>query len=418
MRFLLNVTAILLLFASLDAYAQDQTTTDASKPMHAIALHGEPKYPPDFEHVDYVNPNAPKGGTLRQHVVGTFDSLNPFIVKGIPAAGLNYLRSGLVYESLMQNAWDEPFTLYGVIAETIQVAEDKSWVRFKIRDEAKWHDGKPITADDVIWTFETLTQKGQPFFKAYWGDVESINADDEKTVTFTFSVQGNAELPLIIAEMSVLPKHYWTAEGRNFEETTLDPPLGSGPYKISKVEPGRSIEYVRNPDWWGKDLAFFKGMNNFDRLQYDYYRDENVAHEAFLSQDFDVKLESIAKEWAEGYKVPEAKKSLLNMEEIENSRPAGMQAFVYNIRRPLFQDIAVREALSYAFDFEWANKQFAYGSYIRTNSFFENSELASHEMPSEDELKILEPLRDKIPSQVFEQAYQAPVTDGTGQYPR
>lgn len=387
----------------------------AQEPQHAISLHGTPKYGPNFKHLDYVNPDAPKGGTLKQHVIGTFDSLNPFIVKGSPAAGMSFIRSGLVYESLMQNAWDEPFTLYGILAESITVADDKSWVSFKLREEAKWHDGVPVTADDVIWTFETLTEKGQPFFKAYWGDVETIEAISDKEVMFKFGVAGNAELPLIIAEMSILPKHYWTAEGRNFDETSLEPPLGSGPYKIGKVDSGRSIEYVRNPDWWGKDLPFFKGMYNFDRLQYDYYRDDNVAHEAFLSHDYDVKQENTAKTWQERYTVAKSKQSQLKKEIIENERPSGMQAFVYNIRRPVFQDIKVREALAYGFDFEWSNKQFAYGDYIRTNSFFENSELASHVgLPSEDELKILEPVRDQIPPRVFTDIYQAPVTDGSG----
>lgn len=384
------------------------------QPQYAVSLHGSPKYAPDFEHVDYVNPDAPKGGVLRQHVEGTFDSLNPFIVKGTPAAGLNFIRSGLLYESLMQNAWDEPFTLYGVIAKDITIAADQSWVRFRLRDEARWHDGQPITADDVIWTFETLTTKGQPFFKAYWGDVESIKAEDEKTVTFTFGVTGNAELPLIIAEMVVLPKHYWTAEGRNFDETSLEPPLGSGPYKIGKIDAGRSIEYIRHDGWWGKDLAFFKGMNNFDRLVYDYYRDANVAHEAFLAQNFDVKMENIAKQWFEGYSVAGAKKDNLVQEEIDNSRPSGMQGFAYNIRRPLFQDVKLREALGYAFDFEWSNKQFAFNSYIRTNSFFDNSELASSDLPSAAELEVLEPLRGQIPERVFTIPFMPPVTDGTG----
>ena len=426
MRLILQNTALLMLaavlFSSPTIQASELVSQDEKAPppsqssgKHAIALHGKPKYPANFKHVDYVNPNAPKGGTLKQHVIGTFDSLNPFIVKGVSAAGLNYLRSGLLYESLMQNAWDEPFSLYGVIAETIEIAKDKSWVKFKLRKEAKWHDGKPITAEDVIWTFNTLSEKGQPFFKAYWGDVKEIKANGSKEVTFKFSVKGNAELPLIIAEMPVLPKHYWTKEGRNFEETSLEPPLGSGPYKIGKVVPGRSIEYIRNPNWWGKHLSFFKGMNNFDVIHYDYYRDDNVAHEAFLSNDYDVKMETTAKTWKESYKVSEDKQDRLKMEEIQNARPAGMQAFIYNIRRPLFQDKKVRQALSYAYDFEWSNKQFAYGDYVRTNSFFENSELASYDLPSKDELKILEPLRGKIPDEVFTTTYQAPVTEGTGQ---
>ncbi len=385
-----------------------------NKAMHAIALHGEVKYPKDFKHLDYVNPNAPKGGTLRQHVVGAFDSLNPFIIKGKPAAGLNFLRSGLIYESLMQNSSDEPFSLYGVIAKDIEVAEDKSWVKFNLREEAKWHDGEPIIAEDVIWTFETLTQKGQPFYKAYWNDVKSIKANSPKSVTFHFTTKGNSELPLIIAEMPVLPKHYWSKEENNFEQTSLTPPLGSGPYKIGKVVAGRSIEYIRADNWWGKDLAFFKGMNNFDRIIFDYYRDESVAHEAFLSHDYDIKIENIAKAWKEKYVLSADKKDHLIKEEIEHHRPAGMQAFIYNIRRPIFQDIKLREALNYAYDFEWSNKQFAYGDYIRTNSYFENSDLASFDLPSADELKILEPLRGKIPDEVFNKSYKAPVTDGSG----
>ncbi|MFP4097284.1 MAG: extracellular solute-binding protein [Alphaproteobacteria bacterium] len=382
---------------------------------YAIALHGQPKYPKDFAHVEYVNPEAPKGGTLRMHQIGTFDSLNPFIVKGTPAAGLSYLRSGLVYESLMQNAWDEPFTLYGVIAESITVPEDKSWAKFKLREEARWNDGKPITAHDVVWTFDTLIEKGQPFFKAYWHDVERVEALDDKTVLFTFSIAHNAELPLIAAEMSILPQHYWEDGARDFSETTLDAPLGSGSYKIGRVDAGRSIEYIRNPEWWGKDLAFFKGMNNFERIVFDYYRDDNVAHEAFLAQDFDVKFESVAKIWYENYDVSSEKAGDLIKEDIHNARPAGMTGFIYNIRRDVFQDRDVRKALSYALDFEWSNAQFAYGDYMRTNSFFENSELSSCcALPDEAELKILEPFRGKIPEEVFTTVYKAPVSDGSG----
>lgn len=390
----------------------DASASEEAK--HAVSLHGQPKYSEDFTHLDYANPNAPKGGTLRLHKIGTFDSLNPFIVKGVPAAGLNFLRSAYLYESLMQNAWDEPFSLYGVLAKDITIAEDKSWVKFTLRDEAKWHDGVPVSAADVIWTFETMMQEGQPFYKAYWGDVESVVADNDKTVTFKFTVSGNAELPLIVSEMTVLPKHYWSAEGRDFSKTSLEPPLGSGPYKIGKIEPGRSIEYVRVEDWWGKDLPFFKGMYNFDKIIYDYYRDENVAHEAFLSQDYDFKEETTAKTWKESYKVSKDKKGQLKKEEVHHKRPAGMVGFIYNIRRPIFHDAQLREALSYAYDFEWSNKQFAYGDYERIESFYENSELAARGLPSEEELKILEPYRGKIPDRVFTTEFKAPKTDGSG----
>lgn len=395
---------------------QDIATSagEETVPQHAISLHGTPKYSADFKHVDYVNPEAPKGGTLRMGKEGTFDSLNPFIVKGVPAAGLNYLRSGLVYESLMQNAWDEPFTLYGVIAENIAIAEDKSWVKFKLRDEAKWHDGQPITADDVIWTFQTLTAKGQPFFQAYWHDIEAITPNGDKEVTFSFSIKGNAELPLIIAEMPVLPKHYWTQEGRDFSTTSLEPPLGSGPYKVGKVDAGQSIEYVRNPDWWGKNLAFFKGMYNFDRIVFDYYKDENVKHEAFLAGNFDIKEENTAKTWHEGYKIPQERAQSLVKEEVDHKRPQGMTAMIYNTRRDIFSDKRVRQALAYAYDFEWSNKQFAYGDYVRTDSYFENSVLSSSGLPGEEELKILNQYKGKIPDEVFTTAYSVPKTDGSG----
>lgn len=391
-----------------------EATPKTSGPQHAVALHGNPKYGPDFTHVTYVNPDAPKGGTLKLNAIGSFDSLNPFIVKGAPAAGLNFLRSGLVYESLMQNSWDEPFTLYGVIAESIEMPKDKSSVTFNLRSEAKWADDKPITAEDVVWTFETLRSEGQPFYKAYYGDVEKAEALSPTRVKFSFNVSGNAELPLIVAEMAILPKHYWSVEGRNFGQTSLDPPLGSGPYAISKVEAGRSITYTRRDDWWGKDLALFKGFYNFDHIEYDYYRDSNVALEAFLAGEFDVQIENTAKLWETAYDAAPVKDGRILKETIDNARPAGMQAYIYNIRRPLFQDKALREALAYAFDFEWSNKQFAYGAYTRTDSYYENSELASTGLPQGKELEILERFRGKIPDEVFTKTYSVPKTDSSG----
>ncbi|MCB1531665.1 MAG: ABC transporter substrate-binding protein [Alphaproteobacteria bacterium] len=408
MRFLFA----LLLLLTTPAFAQDAPPAQSPQPQHAVALHGTPKYAPDFAHVDFVNPDAPKGGTIRSHVIGTFDSLNPFIIKGTPAAGMNFLRSGMVYQSLMQNAWDEPFTLYGVLAENIEIPEDRSWVAFNLRPQARWNDGQPVTAEDVVWSFNTLTEKGSPFFKAYWHDVTKVTAENERRVKFDFGVKGNAELPLIIAEMAILPKHYWA--DKTFEETSLAAPLGSGPYKVETIDPGRSITYTRIDDWWGKDLPFFKGMYNFDRIQYDYYRDDNVALEAFFAGEYDVRMENTAKLWVQSYDAPPVKDGRITKAEIENSRPAGMQAFVYNIRRPVFQDPKVREALAYAFDFEWSNKQFAFGTYTRTDSYFENSELASTGLPSEEELTLLEPFRDQIPPEVFTKTYAPPLSDGSG----
>lgn len=397
--------AVLLASPLTASFAQETAT-----PQPSIALHGAPKYPADFPHFNYVNPDAPKGGTLRLFSLGSFDSLNPFIVKGLPASDF----SDLVYESLMQNSSDEPFSMYGVLAESISVPEDRSWAEFKIRKEAKWADGKPVTADDVVWSFETLTTKGAPQYKIYWADVEKAVAIDEKTVRFTFKVKENAELPLIIAQISVLPKHFWTSEGRNFEKTSLDVPLGSGPYKVGKITAGSSLEIVYDENWWGKDLPINKGRYNFSRIVWDYYRDENVAHEAFVGGAFDAKAENVAKIWQTGYNVPALKDGTLKQELIDNAVPAGMQAFVYNTRRPIFADKTVRQALANALDFEWSNKQFAYGDYIRNNSYFENSELAASGLPSPEELKILEPLRGKIPDEVFTTEYNPPRTDGTG----
>lgn len=413
-RVLSSLTIITLGFLALPAAAQDEAAEQSAgvTPQHGIAMHGEVKYPPDFEHLDFVNPDAPKGGTLEQHVIGSFDSLNPFIVKGSPAAGMSFMRSGLVYESLMQNAWDEPFSLYGIIAESIELPEDRSWVAFNLRPEAKWHDGKPITAEDVKWTFETLIKDGTPFFKAYWGDVEKVTVESERRVRFDFSVAGNAELPLIIAEMSVLPKHFW--EGKDFSESSLEKPLGSGPYKVGEVDTGRSIEYVRAENWWGKDLPFWKGQYNFDRLVYDYYRDPNIALEAFFAGEYDVRQENTAKLWETAYNAPPVLDGRIIKEEIANGRPAGMQAFIMNIRRPVFADIKVREALAYAFDFEWSNKQFANGTYTRTDSYFENSPLASEGLPEGQELEILEKYRGQIPDEVFTEDYHPPKTDGSG----
>ena len=275
------------------------TLTHAAEPQHAISLHGTPQYGPEMTHLSYVNPDAPKQGQLKLSAVGTFDSLNPFIIKGTPAAGLNFLRSGLVFESLMQNSWDEAFTLYGIIAESIEMADDRSRVTFNLRPEATFADGHPITAQDVKWTFETLRDHGQPFFKAYYGDVANIIIESDHRITFELAVKNNAELPLIIAEMAILPEHYW--EGKDFTQTTLEPLLGSGPYRIESVDAGRSVTYARREDWWGKDLPFFKGFYNFDTIQYDYYRDNNVALEAFLSGDYDVRLENTAKLWSSAY---------------------------------------------------------------------------------------------------------------------
>lgn len=404
------ICLLLILPFAMTAHAEDGVT-----PQAAIAMHGDVKYKDGFTNLDYANPDAPKGGTLKLADIGTFDSLNPFIIKGQPASGLAYLGQSFIYDSLMEQSNDEPFSMYGLLAETIERPKDNSWVAFNLRKEAKWADGKPVTADDVVWTFNAMMEKGAPFFKAYYGDVKKVEATSATRVKFSFSHNGNAELPLILSQLAVLPKHYWTSEGRDIGNTTLTPPLGNGPYKIGAVAPGRSIEYVRDPNYWGKDLPINKGRFNFDRIVTDYYKDNNVALEAFLAGQYDYRMENTAKLWETAYNSPSVKNGNIIKEEVPHDRPAGMQGFLYNIRHPVFSDIAVRKALGYAFDFEWSNKQFAYDTYTRTDSYFDNSDLASPAgPPAGEELKILEQYRGKIPDDVFTTRYEPPKTDGSG----
>lgn len=403
------------------AESQEVTEVETVQPEESItiapgvAMHGEIKYKDGFTHLDYTTPDAPKGGTLKTHSIGTFDSLNPFIVKGTPAAGMQFIGQSLLYDALMEQSYDEPFSMYGLLAETIERPKDNTWVAFNLRPEAKWADGKPVTADDVVWSFNTFMEKGTPFFKAYYGDVETVEATSERRVKFTFKHGGNAELPLIISQLSILPKHYWEQDGHNFEETTLVPPLGNGPYKIGNVVAGRSIEYVRNPDYWGKDLPINKGKFNFGKVVIDYYKDNNVALEAFFAGEYDYRTENTAKLWESGYDAQPVKDGRIIKEEIPHKRPQGMQGFIFNLRRDVFKDPKVRSAIDFAFDFDWSNKQFAYGGYKRTDSYFENSELAALDgLPAGRVLEILEPFRGKIPDSVFTERYTPPKTDGSG----
>ncbi len=484
-------------------------------PKHALTLYDEPpKYPANFQHFDFVNPDAPKGGTLRQAGFGSFDSLNSYISKGTADPYV-----GLIYDTLTLHSMDEPFTEYGLLAGKIEKAADNTWVRFYLRPEARFHDGQPVTAEDVKFTFETWISKGEPMYRGYYADVERVEVESPSKVRFVFKHAGNRELPLILGQLPVLPKHWWTeldesdapqqpqlgddnivdiveapdkasitlrihedarlANGkklnaellqlnlqkaadspneafkslaaitgyssenkqslrievkkghseqllpaleqlrvlpskRDFSKSSLEIPLGSGPYKVAEVKAGRSIRYERVKDWWGQDLPVNRGFYNFDDIVIDYYRDNTVALEALKAGQFDYWEERSAKNWTTAYDTPAVAEGRLIKEEIQNYNPAGMQGFIFNTRRPLFQDRRVREALGLLFDFEWANRQLFNGSYTRTRSYFDNSELASSGLPSADELKILEPLRDKIPPQVFTDEYQVPVTDGSG----
>ncbi|MFQ5936984.1 MAG: extracellular solute-binding protein, partial [Acidiferrobacterales bacterium] len=328
---------------------------------HGLSMYGDLKYGRGFKHFEYVNPDAPKGGTIRLGVQGTFDSFNPFIPKGNPGAGTSF-------ETLLTSSADEPFSGYGLIAESIEMPEDRSWVIFTLRPEARWHDGRPITVEDVIWSLENLKSKGRPFFRFYYRTVAGAEKVGERRVKFTFSEKGNRELPLIVGQLPILPQHYW--QERDFESTTLEPPLGSGPYRITDFEPGRFIVTERAEDYWGKDLPVNKGQYTIDRIRYDYYRDDTVIRQALKAGEVDFRAENQAKAWALDYDVPPARKGWLQKESIRHQRPTGMQAFVFNTRRAIFSDRRVRRALAYAFDFEWTNRNLFFGQYTRTQSYF------------------------------------------------
>jgi len=374
---------------------------------HGHSMYGDLKYGSEFRHFQYVNPEAPKGGDVKLAAIGTFDTLNPFVLKGVPAAGL-----GGIVDTLTVASEDEPFAQYGLIAESIEMPADRSWVAFTLRPQARFHDGSPITVEDVIWTFEALKTKGHPFYRSYYAQVAKAEKVGERKVRFGFAPGDNRELPLIVGQLPVLSRAYWSK--RDFEKTTLEPPLGNGAYRIESVEPGRSITYRRVKDYWAARLPVNLGRENFDSIRFDYYRDITVAIEAFKGGEYDFRQENVAKNWATAYASPAVTHGLIKKEEIPNEVPTGMQAFVYNTRRPIFQDARVRRALAYAFDFEWTNKNLFYGAYTRTRSFFSNSELASSGPPGAEELKVLEPFRGKVPDEVFTREYQPPATDGSG----
>ncbi|MSP88336.1 MAG: ABC transporter substrate-binding protein [Alphaproteobacteria bacterium] len=398
----LIVSAVLVLSSlALPALAADGTVS------HGFAIHGQPGYPADFKHFSYVDPAAPRGGEVVLSAPRTFDSLHPFILKGVAAAGL-----GLLYESLMVGAADEASTVYGLIAKSIETPADRSWAIFELRPEARFHDGKPITADDVVFTHQILTTKGHPQYKSIYADIAGVEKLGTHKVKFAFKGANNREMPQIAGGMTVLPKNYW--EGREFDKTTLEPPLGSGPYKITNVDPGRAIAYERVKDHWADKVPAMVGRYNFGTIRFEYYRDATVEVEAFKSGAFDFRQEYTARDWATSYDFPALRQGLVKKEELANNNPARMQGFLFNQRRDIFKDRRVREALGFAFDFEWSNKTLFYGQYVRVSSYFSNSELAATGLPGPEELKILEPFRGRLPDEVFTKIYQPPVYDGSG----
>ncbi len=375
---------------------------------HAIAMHGDPKHGPDFQHLDFANPGAPRGGTLTRALVGSYDSLNPFIVLGRSAAGVrDYL-----FPSLMARSWDEPFTMYGYVAESIETPEDRSWVTFRLNPDARWHDGTPITVDDVIFSMETLRDSGRPSFRRNYERIASVERIGTNGVRFNFSDEADNETALIIALMPVISRAYYG--DHTFDETTLDPPLGGGPYRIADLEPGRTIAFERVADWWGADLPVFRGQYNFDTLRFDYFRDATTAMLAFQSGEYNYRFEPSASRWATGYDFPAARDGRVALMDAPHGRPGGMRAFAFNTRRPVFANRRVRQALTYGFDFEWVNANYLHGLYRRTDSFFVNSTLASSGLPEGAELALLEPFRGQIPDSVFTATYAPPSTDGSG----
>ncbi|MFO1120163.1 MAG: extracellular solute-binding protein [Rhodospirillales bacterium] len=375
---------------------------------HAIAMYGEPKYGPDFPHFDYVNPDAPKGGTLRLGAAGTFDSFNPYTIKGNPASGVGA-------ETLLTASADEPFTKYGLIAEWIEWPDDRSWVTFTLRKEARWHDGQPVTVDDVLFSLETLRTKGEPFYRFYFASVDRVERVDDRRVRFVFKEAGNRELPLIVGDMPILPKHWW--EGRDFERTTLEPPVASGPYRVAAFEAGRYVVLQRVADYWGRSLPVNIGENNFDTKRIEYFRDETVLRQALKAGVLDFRVENQAKAWALDYDIPAVRRGWLRKVAFAHERPAGLQAFAFNTRRPIFADRRVREALGWAFDFEWTNRVLFFGQYQRAKSYFNNSEMASRGLPEGEELAVLDKYRGRVPEEVFTSQFPVPVTDGSG-WPR
>lgn len=384
-----------------------------AQPRHAIAMQGEPALPADFTHFPYANPDAPKGGTVNYAWLGTFDSINPFIVQGSGARGSVDADFGNnVFDSLMQRSRDEPFTLYPLIAKTIETDDARSFVEFRLDERAKFSDGQPITPDDVIFTFELLRDKGYPRYGVMAKKVARVEKVGNDGVRFTF-VKPDRELPLLLGLLSVLPKHAIDVE--NFDKSTLTPMVGSGPYRLTDVRPGDSLTFTRNPDYWAKDIPSKRGFDNFDSIRITYYRDENALFEAFKKGLVDVLFEENSGRWANEYDFPAVERGDVLKESFKNRLPSGMFGFVMNTRRPPFDDAKLRRALTGLFDFEWANRNLLSGAYTRTKSFYDNSDLSTHNRPASDgEKALLAPFPDAVTPEIMEKGWQPPTSDGSG----
>lgn len=387
-------------------------------PDYALSMHGDVALPADFANFPYVNPEAPKGGALRMGVVGTFDSLNPFVLKSMRTTARALFSDAdfgnLVYETLMQRSRDEPFTLYGLLAEKVEIDPERKWVEFTLNPKAKWSDGKPVTVEDVIFTYDILTEKGRPPYNNRMSRIDRIEKTGKRSVRFIFNDKSDREFPMLIAgTMPVLPKH--AIDPETFGNSTLKPPVGSGPYIVSDVQPGQRIIYKRNPDYWGKDLPSQRGLNNFDTISIEYYRNETSLFESFKKGILDVFLDANPTRWEKSYDFPAVKEGKVVKENFEKGTPANMLGFVFNTRRPVFEDRRVRQALGLLFDFEWANRNLFAGQYERLQSFWEGSDLSSVGKAADSrERELLAAFPDAVRKEVLEGTWHPSTTDGTG----
>ena len=384
------------------------TAADAADARHAIAMHGAPAWGPDFQHPSYSNPKAPKGGQLTQGIVGTFDSLNPFIVKGLPAASTR----GYIIESLLARGYDEPFTLYGLLADSVETDEARTYVIFTINPAARFADGKPVTPDDVIFSWQLLRDKGRPNYRTYYTKVTKAAVIDARTVRFDLDAD-DRELPLILGLMPVLARHAINAD--KFEDTSFEPILGSGPYAITAVRPGESVTFTRDPNYWGRDLPINRGLWNFDQIKFDYYRDGNTHFEAFKKGLYDVRAETDPGRWQTGYDFPALRDGRVVKEEFPYGLPKGMHGLVFNTRRAVFADVRVREAILHLFDFDWINRTYFFNLYKRTASYFDDSDLSAHGVPADArERELLAPFPGVVRPDVMDGTWAPPASDGSG----
>jgi peptide/nickel transport system substrate-binding protein len=376
---------------------------------YAIAMHGAPAQPADFNHMPYANPDAPKGGRLVQGILGSFDSLNPLIVRGLAVQQIR----GFVVESLMARGYDEAFTLYGLLAKSVETDDRRSYVTFHLDPRARFSDGQPVLAEDVLFSWALLRDKGRPNHRQYYSKVVKAEAPDPRTVRFDFGGAGDRELPLILGLMPILPKH--AVDAGTFEETTMTAPVGSGPYRVTAVKPGASVTLTRNPDYWGRDLPLNRGLWNFDEIRLDFYREANGQFEAFKRGLYDFRVETEPLRWHDGYDFPAARNGEVIREAVKIATPQPSEFLVFNTRRPVFSDVRVRQALTLLFDFEWINRNYFFGLYARSAGFFAGSELSAYRRPADDrERELLKPYAADIPPDILDGSYRLPVSDGSG----